>query len=208
MADMASDHSITRWIEAARSGDEEAAAELWKRYFPRLVGLAEQKLPAAARPGHDGEDVALSAFDAWVRGLREGGFPRLNDRMELWQLLATITTRKVLDRSRRARARKRAPDAGDGPTPGQPPSPIALEEVPSRELPPDIQALMADECRHLMERLGDAELEAVALGKLDGFTNEEIAAKLGRSPWAVLRMLRVIRAIWQAELEPEGADHV
>jgi DNA-binding CsgD family transcriptional regulator len=40
------------------------------------------------------------------------------------------------------------------------------------------------------------------LWKLEGYTNDEIAAKLGCARRTVERKLRVIRAVWTAQGEP------
>ena len=89
--------SVTHWIAELRAGDPAAAQKLWERYFSRLVGLARQKLHALPRRAADEEDVALSAFDSFCRGVEQDRFPHLEDRDNLWQLLVTITARKALD---------------------------------------------------------------------------------------------------------------
>ena len=55
---------------------------------------------------------------------------------------------------------------------------------------------MAEECCRLLERLGEAELRSIALWKLEGYTNEEIAAKLDCVPRTIERKLHVIRRLW------------
>jgi hypothetical protein len=90
-----SDDSVTALIERLHSGDRAAAQHLWERYFPRLVGLARQRLKGVARRVSDEEDVALAAFDSFCRRAEKGDAPRLDDRDSLWGLLATITARKA-----------------------------------------------------------------------------------------------------------------
>ena len=41
---MAQIGSVTHWIGALKSGDQEAAQQLWQRYWKRLVGLAAKKI--------------------------------------------------------------------------------------------------------------------------------------------------------------------
>jgi DNA-directed RNA polymerase specialized sigma24 family protein len=50
--------------------------------------------------------------------------------------------------------------------------------------------------------LPNEELRSVALWKLEGYTNQEIAGKLGCVAGTVERKLRVIRSIW----DREGSD--
>src|ERR687886_50259 len=91
------DGSVTRWLGRLQAGDPAAAQQLWERYFPRLVGLARQRLRGAPRRAADEEDVALSAFDSFCRGVARGRFPQLHDRNNLWGLLVLITARKALN---------------------------------------------------------------------------------------------------------------
>jgi len=44
-------------------------------------------------------------------------------------------------------------------------------------------------------------LRQVALARLEGFTNQQVAKKLGTNLRAVERQLRLIRQIWQQELD-------
>jgi DNA-directed RNA polymerase specialized sigma24 family protein len=62
-----------------------------------------------------------------------------------------------------------------------------------REPEPAVVVRAVEECRRLLAQLGDEPLHQVALWKVEGFTNEEIAAQLGRSVPAVERKLARIR---------------
>src|SRR4029077_13220808 len=73
---MSSDGSITHLITRLKEGDRAAAEGLWRAYFHRLVGLARTRLRGATRLA-DEEDVALSAFDSFCRGVDRGRFPAL-----------------------------------------------------------------------------------------------------------------------------------
>jgi DNA-directed RNA polymerase specialized sigma24 family protein len=61
---------------------------------------------------------------------------------------------------------------------------------------------VADETRRLLDRLENAGLRAVALAKMEGRSNAEIAAQLGVVERTVERRLAAIRAIWEAEEKP------
>ena len=137
----------------------------------------------------DEEDVALSAFDSFCRAAEQGRFPRLSDRNDLWQLLVMITLRKAADLAdHEGRGKRDWRKLGDG-------DPEALAALLSREPDPAFAAEVAEECRRLLDRLEDAQLRSIALRKLEGDTNEEIAAKLGCSLATVERRLRLIRKI-------------
>src|SRR5262245_59300131 len=87
--------SVTRLIVQLKAGQETGVNRLWDRYYHRLVGLARAKLPANCRRGADEEDVALSAFASFCRGVDAGRFPKLDDRDNLWRVLLTIVVRKA-----------------------------------------------------------------------------------------------------------------
>src|SRR5262249_8291 len=58
-------------------------------------------------------------------------------------------------------------------------------------------AEVAEECRRLLARLGDAGLEAVAVWKMEGYSNEKNAPRLRCGPRTVERKLRLIRDVWE-----------
>jgi RNA polymerase sigma factor (sigma-70 family) len=198
---MSSGGSVSRWVVKLQTGDQRAAQELWERYFRRLVGLARKKLRDTPRRSADEEDVALSAFGCFCRGAEQGRFPQLSDRADLWQLLVTITIQKAIDHIRRERRQKRgagavldeAALAGSGETPGDE---AAMEQILGHEPTPEFAAQVAEECERLLHSLGDGNLRSVALKKMEGYSDEEIAAQLGCARRTVVRKLRRIRSIW------------
>ena len=74
---MAQFGSVTHWIGALKSGDQEAAQQLWQRYWKRLVGLAAKKMSGSQRQASDEEDIAQIAMKSFFLGVREGRFPQL-----------------------------------------------------------------------------------------------------------------------------------
>jgi DNA-directed RNA polymerase specialized sigma24 family protein len=195
--------SVTRLIDDL-AGDEvdTAAAKLWQCYFDRLVRLAHARLKAAPRGAADEEDVALSAFNSFCRGAVQGRFPRLGDRTELWRLLVTITARKAADHLRREFCQRR----GGGRVVGEealnaanPESGRGLEQVVGREPTPMFVAQVVDECRRLLESLGDEGLRTVVLLRMEGYSNDQIADRLGCGLRSVERKLARIRKRWLTE---------
>jgi IS30 family transposase len=47
--------------------------------------------------------------------------------------------------------------------------------------------------------LHDAELRSIAVWKMEGYTNAEIAEKLGYVTVTIQRRLRLIRSLWEKE---------
>ncbi len=202
---MSSSGSITGLINQLQLGDRATAQKLWQLYFHRLVGLARQKLGPLPRRAADEEDVALSAFDSFWRAAEQGRFPRLADRDDLWQLLVLITARKASDlrehegRDKRDWRRLHQEAEQPGSAPGGPLS--ALESLLGREPEPSFAAEVADQSRHLLQGLADDELRQIALAKMEGCTNEEIAGRLGSPLSTIERRLRLIRTRWKKELQ-------
>jgi DNA-directed RNA polymerase specialized sigma24 family protein len=192
---MSAEGSVSNWLDRLKAGDRAATRQLWERYFQRLVGLARARLQGAPRRAADEEDVALSAFHSFCRAAEQGRFPRLLDRDNLWRLLVVLTTRKASHLVRdEHRQKRRAPAADpDGPE---------LEAILGSEPTPELAAQLAEEHRRLLDGLGSAELAQVALWKMEGYANEEIAARLGCVPRPVERKLRLIRSLWSGETAP------
>jgi DNA-directed RNA polymerase specialized sigma24 family protein len=195
--------SVTYWLSELKAGAPTAAQPLWDRYFDPLVRLARTKLRATHRGGADDdeEDAALSAFDNFCRGVAQGRFPQLADRDDLWRLLVTITTRKVVDqvrrRSRQRRGGGRILGEADLAGPDAAREPAGLDAVAGPELSPEFAAMVAEESRRLLNVLGDETLRRIATWKLEGHTNEEIAARLGCAVRTVANKLKYIRMAWE-----------
>jgi DNA-directed RNA polymerase specialized sigma24 family protein len=185
--------SVSGWVRQLQAGDAGAAQPLWERYFRRLVRLARRRLRAAGTPGEE-EDVALSAFASFFHAAGQRRFPQLANREDLWRLLVLLTARKVWHRRRLEQTQKR----GGGLAPSQE-FESQLDEIVGREPTPEFAALMADELQSRLAGLKKAGLVTVALRKLDGYTNDEIAAQLGCARSTVERRLRLIRLQWSEE---------
>jgi RNA polymerase sigma factor (sigma-70 family) len=203
---MSSEGSVTRWVTALKAGDTAAAQPLWERYHRRLVALARQKLRPSRRRVADEDDVVQSAFHSFFQGVARGRFPQLNDRDNLWRLLVVITARKALDQLAHERSKRR----GGGTVGGEPrmsPTGAAgdeavLEQVVGEEPTPEFAAQVAEECRRLLGLLGDDTLRQVAVWKMEGCTNDEVAGRLDCSRRTVARKLETIRIIWSQEPVP------
>jgi DNA-directed RNA polymerase specialized sigma24 family protein len=196
------DHqSITTWIEGLKRGDSRAAAVIWENYFDRLVRLAHQKLGSLPRQVADEEDVALSALKSLVLRARDGRFPQLDDRDDLWKLLVVITARKVIARKRRHYAGKRvdAHVVAEAVLDAAAEDQRALEQILGSEPTPEMAAQVAEEFSLRIRELPDDEFRQIALWKLEGFTNREIAAKLNTYDVKIERKLRIIRRCWSQD---------
>ena len=200
---------VTRWVESLEEGDEAAAAKLWEYCFPRLLRYADKKLPAHLRRVLDGEDVALSAFKSFCLGAAGGKFPDMQGRDELWRLLLCITSRKAQARMRHEFREKRgggnvggesiflkgASDPMEGGAAG-------IGNVPDRGAPtPEVLAQFSDECEHLMNLLEDETVKAIAILRIEGYSVDEIAERVGCAKRSVERRLKLIRKTWSHAAE-------
>lgn len=181
--------TVTHWLDALHQGETEAAQRLWEAYYQRLVGLAHRNLGGVPRGPADSEDVVASAFDSFYRGVADKRFPQLADRDDLWRVLVTLTIRKASNVVRKETAAKRGGGQGGAELPAD-----VADDGPS----PELAAELVDELRRRLASLGDAELQAVAVAKMEGYTNAEIAARTGRSLATIERKLGLIRRLWEA----------
>ena len=207
---MSADDSLTTWLDRLKTRQSDAAGQLWQHYVEQLVRLARRKLGRSPRRVADEEDVVLSAFNGFLQGVEEGRFAKLDDRDDLWQILTMLTERRAIAQRRREHALKRgggyvrgesvfADGLGDGShVPG-------LGQVPGCEPTPAFAGEMDCELRDQLDQLGDDTLRRIALGKLEGYTNRELAQELGVSLRAVERKLSIIRSRWQREAEDASA---
>lgn len=200
---MQCDESVTDWIANLKADKSQAADNLYHRYVERLKGLARQRLSAAARRVTDEDDIANIVLASAFQGIMQDRFHRLNDREDLWQILLMLTDRKVTDHLRRHGSLKRGAGevrgesaldhADNSVTSGR-----GIEQITDRDPTPEFAALFSEEVQIRMDELDDDELRQVALAKMRGESNEEIARARDCTTRTIERKLALIRKIWQA----------
>ena len=201
----ADDDPITEWIAGLKAGDEAAIADLWDRYFERLIQLARQRFGNIPRRVADEEDIAVSVFRCLCAGAERGRLAEISSRDDLWRVLVTMTLRKIIDQQRRLGVQKR----GAGKVRGE--SVFGRESDRQRaaglqqfgdHLPtPRMMAVIEEEGQRLLDALENETLRQIAIWKLEAFTNDEIADKLGLATRSVERKLERIRGIWSQVVE-------
>lgn len=167
--------------------------DVWTRYFPRLVALAQKTLRHLPHREEDARDAAQSAFLSFWQRLDKSGLEATIDRNSLWGLLATITTRKARQIVRKEFAQKRGAgqvlpftdvsEAEDGVRVSQ-----LIEDVSSADF--DLA------CEERMLQLPE-DLRPFAMLRLLGHTNVEISHRMSCSERKVERKLNLIRSYWQ-----------
>jgi len=190
--------SVTHWLSPLREGDPAATEYLWSRYFELAVQLARTQLLGVEDRGRDEEDVALSALHDFFRAAGRSDLDRLRNRQDLWRLLATCTLHRARKLRRDSQRLKRG-----GALPGGRPLTLELPHrgLPSREITPEESCQIADEIQYLLDLL-DLEdptrrLRQIAVWKLEGFTDQEIAHCQNCSRKTIAAKLTLIRALWR-----------
>jgi RNA polymerase sigma factor (sigma-70 family) len=148
-------------------------------------------------PHPQAEDVVQSALNSFCLRLEKGEFPDLPNRDRLWAILVKITRRKAANAARFDRMQKRdrrrtrslpeEAECGHAPTaPGADPA-CQVEEK--------------DFLDWLLGTLPD-RLREVAVLKLDGCEDAEIAQAMNISRTTAWRDLQTIRRTWRKFLGP------
>jgi RNA polymerase sigma factor (sigma-70 family) len=197
---METNGSVTRMIGQLRCDDpavrELAARLIWERYFRDLLALARQHLDARTRRREDEEDVLQSMYKSFCLRHQRGDFD-LSGRDQLWALLVQITLRKARNAANRHRQGKRdvqREDQNQGEEPVM--SRWALEQMDASEPTPAEAAVLNEELERRLQTFADPELRQIALWKLEGWTNAEIAARNDCVERTVERKLERIRGKW------------
>jgi DNA-directed RNA polymerase specialized sigma24 family protein len=194
---------VTIWMGQLAEGDGEAAANLYEHYFEQIANLARRRMSPAYRRVADEEDVALSVLQNLFEGITNGRYPELSSRENLWRLLVVMTARKAINIVEKQRAQKRGGGAvrGEsilqGPDAGMTPG---FDRFEGQSATPDFVVELEEESKRQFARLGDETLKQVAILKMEGYTNDEIAAKLETTTRTVERKLQRIREIWSDEV--------
>jgi RNA polymerase sigma factor (sigma-70 family) len=171
---------MARW----RSGDQQAAADLFCRYAERLVEMARHRVPSKLSARLDAEDVVQSAYRSFFVAARDGRYV-LRATGDLWRLLVGITMHKLHHQIRRHTADKR--QAGREQPVGD------MEQESHRHAtPPDEVVALADLLEQTLADFDELERRMIEL-RLQGYRLGEIATETGRCLHTVLRVVQRFR---------------
>jgi RNA polymerase sigma factor (sigma-70 family) len=198
--------SVTFLVEELREGSQEALEKLWARCFATVVRLARQRLGHASRRVVDEEDVAIGVFSSLFDSSSAGRLPELHDRESLWRLLITMTTNRAKNVIRDQRRAKRGGGLVRGDSIGDltefrlsTTGPSAFDNLLGHEPTPDAIIAINEQISEWLARLPDDEHRQIALRRMEGFTNDEIASLVEIPLRTVERRLHLIRAAWTDE---------
>lgn len=198
--------SIVAWISGLKAGNSSCAYRLYNDVYDKLVRMSKQRMAGMTPRWADEEDVALSVFQSFCERAAASQFPKLDNRDDLWKILVTLTCRKVRDYVRFDRRLKRGGgavrgesvfgEAGDSNNPG-------MQAVGGNELAPGMALFIAEESQRLLDSLQDDTLAQIAVWKMEGFTDQDIATKLDCAVRTVERKVARIREKWSREATDE-----
>lgn len=192
---MSDTNNVSHWINLVKEGDSVAANRIWQHYYDRLVRHVRRRLSGQNRAVSDEEDVILSVFDSFYAAAKDGRFPNLSHRDDLWRLLLRMAARKVIDKRRHDQRQRRGGDVeihslDDG----------AFIEAIGNEPSPDMVLMMQESVEQFLSHLGVGQLRDLAVAKLEGYSNTEIAGRFECSERTIERRLHLIREKCQQEL--------
>ena len=200
-------------VAGLRSGNSVVIRQFCHQYGGALERLAERNLASGLRRRVGADDVAQSACRTFLRRAQIGEF-ELSDSEGLWGLLCAITLTKVREQTRFHLREKRglhrevhhATGASAGDSTG---GPSVFFDRPAAEPSPDDAAEFTDQFTRLVESLDEEERQLVDL-KLQQFTNDEIAERMGCSERTVRRILKRVQAAlirhFDVPTAAEGSD--
>lgn len=196
---MSKNTNVSHWIDLVKAGDPAAANRIWQHYFDRLVRTVRARLYGQNRAISDEEDIVLSVFNSFYNAAENGRFPDLSDRDDLWRLLLRMSARKVVDKRRRDQRQRRGGSVKVHSL-NQTNDNESIVEAIGDEPSPEMVLMMQESVAEVFSRLGVGQLREIAGGKLEGYSNAELAERFGCSERTIERRLHLIREKCQQEL--------
>jgi hypothetical protein len=173
---MTDSSSLAQWIDAVRNGAEDALQSLWVRFDQRFIDRAYSwSQQAMLRTRGQSAYRLLSPTESLFEAIREQKLPKQRGENELWRILATVTLQEHAEAAGRSDA--------------------SVDRIQV------FASLMGAECLRMINLLADSELESLVLWKLEGDTNDDVALRLRYTRRTIQRMLRLVRDIWEFEIE-------
>jgi RNA polymerase sigma-70 factor (ECF subfamily) len=194
--------TVTGWAHEMHSPDaarrEEAARQIWLRFAARLRGVVRRRLDPRLLRRAGEEDVLQSLFASFF-GAAPGPNGPPKSRADLWRQLVHFTMCKVANTAERHRAQRRdvrrEQPMGDPAESGH----GGAEPADPRWLSSEDALVAKEEFARLRATLPE-DFRPVFDLRLEGYTNAEIAAQIGRVERTVELKLKAIRALLGPEL--------
>jgi RNA polymerase sigma-70 factor, ECF subfamily len=186
--------SFNELMNRLRTGDNAAAAEVFRRFTDQLIHLARRQLDASTLGKTDPEDVVQSVYRSFFTRYQAGQFD-IETWNELWGLLTTITLRKCVNRLEYFQAERRDVRREVNCPPSEEGSGVGWEAL-DREPTPLEATVLAETVEQVLKGTAAVERPIVALS-LQGYTTLEICNHVHRSE----RTVRRVRARLKKQLQ-------
>ena len=183
---MSTSHSITALLSGVKRADTDAIYALFDRCYRRVVAISRRRLDGVPCCGFDQDDVANSAFREFLDRAAVRKFKKLENRQDVWQILAMLVGDKIGDRLQYQGRKKRGEGRPD----------VNLDNVVqiiSKLDDPALEAEINDAKRVFLEKLPSDDHRGVIELLAEGQTHEEIAQALNLTLRTVDRRLEDIR---------------
>jgi RNA polymerase sigma-70 factor (ECF subfamily) len=187
---MSEETSFDDLMARLRAGDQDAAAQVFRRYAHRLLALARSRLQSRQVLQKVGpEDVLQSVFRSFFHRYADGQFD-LGSWENLWSLLTSITLHKCGKQLKYFHALRRdvRQEVGAPPVEASDPGWELLAQDPS---PLEVTQLL-ETVEQLLRGLDERDRQIVEL-RLQEYTVQEIGLRVGRTERTVQRVLERVR---------------
>ncbi|MFL5246145.1 MAG: RNA polymerase sigma factor [Gemmataceae bacterium] len=181
---------IAKW----RAGDQRAAQQVFDHYAERLLYLARKRISQRLASRVDAEDVVQSVFRTFFQRAKDGRF-QFEEQDDLFKLLVRITVHKTLRQVEFHKAGKRDPsmETSQGDDASQ-----HLQQFLCREPSPDTEVAFLDQLEHFLSQL-DPDGRRILEMRFQGYSNDEITAKLGIIDRRIRRIIERVRGLAEQE---------
>lgn len=190
--------SVTNLLARLKQGDSAAQQEIWDRYMERLIRLVCKRFGSTRTQLSDAEDLVVRAYHAFLDGVCDNRFQKLEDRNDIWQILVMLTHRKAIERHRHDVAKKRGAKQvrtesvfANGTNLG-----LGIQQIADTEPTPEFAAVLHDEILDKLSKLSDITKREIVVLKMQGLSNSQIAQRLRISNRSVQRKLQLVYDIW------------
>jgi RNA polymerase sigma factor (sigma-70 family) len=181
--------SVSVWLKRLPAADREAQEAIFRRYQTVLVDYAAFRLRELDVRAVDADDVAQEVFMGLFQRTADGKMPDLDDRDALWLKLRRICGDRVKDaRRKRTIATESALNGSDDS------SAVGLAKVADEHFEDCILTVEHGLLQHYLRQRCD-DLPEIASLRMQGFSVDQIAEKLGMPPRTVDRRIQWIHEL-------------
>ncbi len=192
--------SVTLDLAALRNSDPNAEQAIYSRYREALAAHSRKWVTEAMRRVVDEEDLAQETLWGCLKAIRENRSKWVTTRSQLWRCLVTAARNRAFDLQKRLGRKKRGGDMVRGESAfigGEGSDAMGgIERAPDPAVPVERICMETESVHRLLSSLRE-EVRQVALLKQQGYSNHEIASRLGVAVVTVSRRLTIIRTKWK-----------